>query len=147
MSLSTSALLAKLCLGLLLLSCSKKEVIYKKEQMFAMAPHEGPDKIEIVLARSINDAVPCTNYGEGCLSAHTLKTRGLGFIAVEFESAAQAEASAQKIYGYTTHNWLFDDVDGEPELERWVSKYFKVKSFNPKKQIKADAAKTPAQTE
>jgi hypothetical protein len=38
-------------------------------------------------------------------------------------------------------------VDGEPELERWVSKYFKVKSFNPKKQIKADAAKTPAQTE
>jgi hypothetical protein len=147
MSLSTSAILAKLCLSLLLFSCSKKEVIYTKEQMFAMAPHEGEDKIEIVLARTINDAVPCSNYGDGCLSAHTLRTRGLGFIAVEFENAAKAEAAAQKIYGYTTHNWLFDDVDGEPELELWVSKYFKVKSFNPKKQIKADAAEKPAQTD
>ncbi|MFP5457261.1 MAG: hypothetical protein ACLGG7_00885 [Bacteriovoracia bacterium] len=147
MSLSVITRVSKLCLLLVFFACSKKEVLYSKEQMFGLAPHEGTDRVEIVLARSINDAVPCSNYGEGCLSAHTLKTRGLGFIAVEFNSSAAAEASARRIYGYTYHNWLFDDVDGEPLLEDWVVTYFQAKSFNPKKKKATGSAETPAQSE
>ena len=130
-------LVAKTLISLVLFSqlfaCSKKEPIYTKEEMLAMTPMEGPDKVEIVLARDINDAVPCADYGDGCLSAHRLRTRGLGFIAVEFETPAQAESSAKKIYGYTARNWLLDDVDGEPTLERWAEQYLKAKPFNPQK--------------
>lgn len=147
MSLASISRVSKLCLLLVFVACTKKEVLYTKEQMFGLAPNEGTDKVEIVLARSINDAVPCSNYGEGCLSAHTLKTRGLGFIAVEFDGRATAEAAARRIHGYTFHNWLFDDVDGEPLLEDWVVTHFQAKSFNPKKQRAADSAETPARSE
>ncbi len=135
----------QILLSLLLLSCSKEEPTLTKEQMLDFTPKEGADKVEIVLARDINDAIPCSDYGEGCLSAHKLKTRGLGFIAVEFQTVAQAESAARKIYGWTVQNWLLDDVDGEPELERWAEKYFKVKSFNPSKQIKEGLKETPAE--
>ena len=136
--------LSILVVGLLVLACSKKEPIYTKEEMLALTPFEGPDKVELVLARDINDAVPCGDYGEGCVSAHRFRARGLGFIAVEFETTAQAENSAKKIYAYTARNWLFDDVDGEPELERWVSKYYEVKAFNP---TKAQKTATPPTAE
>ncbi|MBY0518199.1 MAG: hypothetical protein K2P81_14920 [Bacteriovoracaceae bacterium] len=127
------------CLGCLILlaSCAKKEPTYSKEDMLQMVPFEGPDKIEIVLAKTINDAIPCSDYGEGCVSAHRFKARGLNLIAVEFETPSHAEYAAKKIYGWTTRNWLLDDVDGEPELERWAVKYLNAKSFNPTKKEKA----------
>jgi hypothetical protein len=128
------------CLGcfIVLASCTKKEPTYSKEDMMGMVPFEGPDKVEIVLAKSINDAIPCSDYGEGCLSAHRFKTRDLNFIAVEFETTADAEYAAKKIYGWTVRNWLLDDVDGEPLLERWAVQYLNAKSFNPTKKEKAE---------
>ncbi len=82
-----------MCVFLLAMGCTKKEVLVSKEQMFSQAPKEGPDKVDIVLARDINDAVPCEDYGEGCLSAHRLKARELDFIAVEFSSQVLAQAA------------------------------------------------------
>jgi hypothetical protein len=140
----------QLFLFLLVLSvaCSKeKEPTYLKEELLALAPAEGADKIEVVLARDINDAVPCADYGDGCLSAHRFRTRGLGFIAVEFSTPAEAESAAKKIYGYTARNWLLDDIDGEPTLERWAVEHLKAKSFNPVKKKAADSAETPAESE
>mgnify|MGYP001627373528 CR=1 FL=1 len=131
MSLTYSAMIVMLALGS---ACSKKPVVYSKEQMWAFSPKEGRDRIEIVLARDINDAIPCSDYGPGCLSAHRLKTRDLEFIAVEFATPDEAENSAKKIYAFTVQNWLFDDVDGEPQLEDWLRTYYRPKSFNPKKQ-------------
>lgn len=128
-------------------SCTKdKEPTYLKEELVNLAPAEGTDKIETVLARDINDAVPCADYGEGCLSAHRFRTRGLNFIAVEFETPTQAERAAKKIYGWTARNWLLDDVDGEPLLERWATEYLKAKSFNPQKKTKVDSAETPVES-
>ncbi len=128
-------------------SCTKeKEPTYLKEELVNLAPAEGTDKIETVLARDINDAVPCADYGEGCLSAHRFRTRGLNFIAVEFETPTQAERAAKKIYGWTARNWLLDDVDGEPLLERWASEHLKAKSFNPQKKTKVDSAETPVES-
>jgi len=128
-------------------SCSKeKEPTYLKEELVNLAPAEGDDKVQTVLARDINDAVPCADYGEGCISAHRFRTRGLNFIAVEFETPTQAERSAKKIYAWTARNWLLDDVDGEPLLERWATEYLKAKSFNPQKKTRVDSAETPAES-
>jgi hypothetical protein len=113
--------------------CTKKEVLVSKEAMFGMAPKEGPDKVNIVLARDINDAIPCSDYGEGCLSAHRLKTRDLDFIAIEFSSRESARAASRKVRGWTYENWLFDDVEGEPELVRWLQRYFTAHRYAPEK--------------
>ena len=131
---------------LMAVGCSKeKEPIYLKEELLGMAPTEGPDKVDVVLARDINDAVPCADYGDGCLGAHRFRTRDLNFIAVEFETPGQAENAAKKIYAWTARNWLLDDVDGEPLLERWAAEHLKAKSFNPQKKTRADSAGTPAE--
>lgn len=123
------SLLASFAVG-----CSKeKEPTYLKEELLALAPAEGIDKVDVVLARDINDAVPCGDYGDGCLSAHRFRTRDLNFIAVEFETPGQAENAAKKIYAWTARNWLLDDVDGEPLLERWAAEHLKAKSHNPQK--------------
>ena len=140
-------LLVKL-LGVLLLlaaGCSQdKEPTYSKDELLAMAPAEGADKVDVVLARDINDAIPCADYGDGCLAAHRFRTRDLSFIAIEFETPTQAESAAKKIYGWTVRNWLLDDVDGEPRLERWAQQYLQAKSFNPVKKKAAESSGTPA---
>jgi hypothetical protein len=136
MSLLKHILALSLLAGLTV-SCSKeKEPTYLKEELLALAPAEGADKVDVVLARDINDAVPCADYGDGCLSAHRFRTRDLNFIAVEFETPGQAENAAKKIYAWTARNWLLDDVDGEPLLERWASEHLKATSHNPQKKNK-----------
>ena len=138
-----SILLGKLLLmlSLSLAGCSKeKEPTYLKEELVGLAPISGPDKIDIILARNINDTIPCADYGEGCLSAHRFRTRNLNFLAIEFETPGQAELAAKKIYGWTARNWLLDDVDGEPQLERWAEQYLSAKSFNPVKRKAQESA-------
>lgn len=139
-----TAFLAKfLCVSLMIVGCTKSEPIYTKEQMLELVPKEGADRVEIVLAKDINDAVPCSNYGEGCLSAHRLRTHDLDFIAVEFQTTPEARAAAKRVRGWTTLNWLFDDVEGEPELMRWAERVFKAERFEP---VKGRAADSPGKS-
>lgn len=42
-------------------------------------------------------------------------------IALEYESESQAKEVARKYKAYYTGNWIFDDVTGEPMLEKFVS--------------------------
>lgn len=133
------------CLLLVLgTSCSKKEAIYTKEDMLALAPKEGAERLEILLARNLNDVIPCSDYGDGCLSVHRLRAKNLDFIAVEFTSSELAKAAAQRIRGWTSHNWLFDDVEKEPVLMRWLEQHYKAERFRPL-ETATDSAKTPAE--
>ena len=111
-----------------------------------MGPNEGPDKIEIILARNINDVIPCSNYGDGCLSVHRLRAQNLDFLAIEFTHPDLAKKAAQKIHGWTVQNWLFDDVEGEPVLQRWLQKYYKGERFKPLETTK-NSVKKSAQNE
>lgn len=144
--LKRSIILAKvLCILFVAVSCTKKEVIYSKEDMIGMVPKEGPEKMEILLARNLNDVIPCSDYGAGCLSAHRLRVKNLDFIAIEFNDGEQAMLAAQRIRGWTVSNWLFDDVEGEPVLERWLVEHYKAKRFI-SSQTATDSVKKPAES-
>lgn len=83
--------------------------------------------ITFVLPKSISEGVTCVEYGEGCLSGHTVMVKNLEMIAVEFSSEEQAKNAAIKFRGYYARNWLFDDVSGEPVLEKFVSEKLQAK--------------------
>lgn len=81
---------------------------------------EGDPSVTVILPRSITEGVQCTDYTEGCISAHIVKIKNLEMIAVEFNSEKEAVLAAKKFRGYYIRNWLLDDVTGEPVLEKFV---------------------------
>jgi hypothetical protein len=114
-------------LGLSILNAScTKEVRYSKEELYRMA-RAADSSITFVLPKSISEGVTCVEYGEGCLSGHTVMVKNLEMIAVEFSSEEQAKNAAIKFRGYYARNWLFDDVSGEPVLEKFVSEKLQAK--------------------
>jgi hypothetical protein len=111
---------------LFLLSSCNKELKFSKENLLSMALKEDPT-VAYILPKSINEGVTCAEYGDGCISAHIVNVKGLEMIAVEFMTEANAKLAAQKLRGFYSRNWLFDDVTGEPSLERFVVKALEAK--------------------
>ena len=105
------------------LSCNKEEV-YSKEALLKLAQAADPS-VTLILPRSMTDGVHCTDYPEGCLSAHIVRVKQLDLIAVEFFSQKDAIYAAKKVRGYYLRNWLLDDVKGEPLLEKFVTEKLK----------------------
>lgn len=105
-------------------SCQQKEKTYSKEEIWEMAVKEDPN-IKIIVATKDEPAPQCEDYGEGCIFGLTVEVQGLRAILVYFQSEKDALIAAQKIDAYYFHNWLFDDVKGEPVLENFVKKVFK----------------------
>lgn len=110
--------LIALFLSILSASCTK-ELKYSKEQLLSIALKADPS-VSFILPKNISEGVTCADYTENCLSAHTVRVKGLTLIAVEFLNEASARRAAMKYRGYYSRNWLFDDVTGEPVLERFV---------------------------
>ncbi len=124
----------RLCFLLVLVSCSKKlPVTYTKEELLDMCRAADPG-CTLVLPRNLDEGVHCDDYSEGCHSGHLVKAKDLPFIAVEFFTPEDAYRSAQKIHGYYIRNWVFDDVKGEPQLERFVKETFKASRYDEKVQ-------------
>ena len=108
-----------------LVSCTK-EVKYTKEELYAKAVAAEPT-VTFVLPKGISEGITCSSYTEGCLSAHTVSVRQIEMIAVEFMTEEQAKFAAKKVRGYYVRNWLFDDVSGEPVLEKFVTESLEAK--------------------
>lgn len=108
-----------LLLSILSAACTK-EVKYSKEDLLSKALKADPT-ISFTLPKSITEGVSCTDYPTGCLSAHVVRVKNLDMIAVEFMSEGEAKLAAKKVRGYYSRNWLFDDVTGEPILEKFVT--------------------------
>ena len=117
--------LTLLALSILSASCTK-ELKYTKEQLLFKALKADPS-VSIVLPKSMTEGVSCSDYSEGCLSAHIVKVKGLEFIGVEFMTEADAIFAAKKFRGYYTRNWLWDDVTGEPVLEKFLTEHLEAK--------------------
>jgi len=103
-------------------SCQKNEKI-DRFKFFQIAKDQDPE-IEQLLPKDMASGINCQNYGEGCLGGFTAKVKGLDFIYLEFDSETLAKKEAKRINGYYRGNWVFDDVTGEPVLERFVKNVY-----------------------
>jgi hypothetical protein len=110
---------------ILFASCTK-ELKYTKEDLFFKA-NKADSTTTFVLPKSMTEGVSCRDYSEGCLSAHIVQVQKLDFIAVEFMTTAQSKFAAKKVRGYYVRNWVFDDVSGEPLLEKFVEQSLEAK--------------------
>jgi hypothetical protein len=117
--------LIALFLSILSASCTK-EVGYTKESMIKLA-QVGDPSASLILPKTMNDGVSCSDYSAGCMSAHIVRVKKLDFIMVEFKTKDQAIYAAKKFRGYYSNNWMLDDVTGEPLLENFVIKYLEAK--------------------
>lgn len=107
----------------ILAGCSKSEPNLEREQILAMA-RKGDPKLEIVLPKTISEAVvDCNHYEPKCQNGYKVIVMGLEMIGLYYLSQDDAKTAAKKIKGYRTRNWVFDDVTGEPILERFVKKH------------------------
>lgn len=112
-------------LSILSASCTK-EVRYSKEELYAKAV-AADATTSFVIPKSISQGASCSDYTEGCLSAHIVKVQNLEMIAVEFMTEKDAIYGAKKFRGYYLRNWLLDDVAGEPVLEKFVTEKLEAK--------------------
>lgn len=106
----------------LIFACSKKiePLKYTKEELLSIAL-KADSSVSFKLPKNMNEGIQCSDYPEGCLSGHMVAVKRLDFIAVEFATEEQARFAARKYRGFYVRNWFFDDVNGEPILEKFVT--------------------------
>jgi len=112
-------------LFLILLSCTDdRPHNYSKEEIFMMA-REGDPEVEVIVPKSISESlVNCTDYKPACRYGFRVKIKRIQMVAIYYENQDNALKAATRIRGYVARNWVFDEVKGEPILERFVKKYF-----------------------
>lgn len=103
----------------LLVACSKPQK-WSKEKLLSMGLKKDAS-VSLVLPSKMTEGITCAEYGEGCVGAHIVSVQNIEMIAIEFVDEPAAMAAAKKFRGYYSRNWLFDDVTGEPILERFVT--------------------------
>ncbi len=109
-------------LSILSASCTK-EVRYTKDALLALAQEADPT-VKVIIPKG-DEIIRCTEYPEGCQNVFIVNVKGMEILAVEFLSQEQAIYAAKKVRGYYLHNWLLDDVAGEPILEKFVENELK----------------------
>ncbi len=110
--------------SLLFFSCSKSDEKTRLEKPTLEDSFKQIDSTyKLILPKSIEEgAVSCVSYPEGCVSAHVFQLQKLDFIALEYDTHANALRVGKIINGYVKENWVFDDVTGEPVLEKILKK-------------------------
>jgi len=120
--------LKSLLLLVLLIGCSKP-LLWTKEQLYVKG-FKKDASLKFVLPSKMNEGVTCAEYGDGCVGAHIVSVRNLEMIAVEFLDEKSAVSASKRLRGYHSRNWLFDDVTGEPLLEKFVVDALEAKKFS-----------------
>lgn len=110
---------------LILSSCNDRPENWSKNKMLDMAMKADPNFTVIVPESISKSLVNCIDYTPSCLFGYKVATKKLAFIALLYKDQKKAYKAARRIDGYVSRNWAFDDVKGEPVLERFVQKVFK----------------------
>jgi len=143
-----------LLIPLFLFSCKEKPITYDKITVFKMARKWQEEewrkagwkdsqfekalkkdrRFELLMGKSLGEN-PCAIYGlnTGCIGGVRAKVRKVVILAVHFKTPDQAKKVAEAIDGWYIHNWVFDDVTGEPVLEDFVKAAYNAKKANPEK--------------
>lgn len=103
------------------ISCNSAETKpnYSKGEMFQMVSGIDPN-MEIIIGSIDKASVSCHHYKYPCRIGYLVKIKGLELKALYYEDQSIALKSAKRIKGLIVRNWVFDDVRGEPILERIV---------------------------
>lgn len=121
-------LISILLFSFLLASCSCEETEkpnYTKKEMMGWA-YEADPNMKIELSTSLASAlVDCRTYTPRCRIGYRVVLKGLKFNALYYEKQVPALEAAKRLRAYYARNWVFEEVKGEPILERIVIKYFK----------------------
>lgn len=110
-------------LGLIILatscSCSEEKPNFNKEEILEMLREGAPD-LEVILPPSINEPlVHCHEFLPPCKNGYKVKIKNMEVTGLYYEDQKKAYKSAKAIRGYHLRNWAFDQVAGEPILERF----------------------------
>ena len=94
--------------------------------MFRMAKIADPNmKIEIGTMQKAS--VTCGDYKIPCKIGYLVKIKNMDIKVLYYLNQDRALKSAKRIRGYVSRNWVFDDVRGEPILERIIMKHMDAK--------------------
>ncbi len=115
-------------------SCSDedKEPLYSKIDIMVKVIKADPNARE-VLPDTMDQGIHCSDYGPGCVRGYTAQVVGYKMIFVEFKTVKQARNEALRVNQFFSRNWLFDDVRGEPPLEKFFKQVFEAKNPSEKK--------------
>lgn len=113
---------------LLLTSCfSDEPPNYSNKEFRAMAT-KGDPYSRIILPKSINEAViNCNEYTPACRYGLRVVVKNIEMVALYYDDQKNALKAAKRIKGYISRNWVLDEVNGEPVLERFCVEYLKAK--------------------
>ena len=115
-------------LFIILASCSNEGTV--SWPTLRSRAQKGEPSFSIVLAEKIGGGPKCIgetpslSYSEGCQKVIRVKVKDIDFLFVGFENAEQAKKEAQRLNQVNYHNWVIDEVRGEPPLEAFVEKTF-----------------------
>jgi hypothetical protein len=95
--------------------------------------------VELVVTTKEEDRVKCGDYSAQCQNAFRLRVGLVKMILLQFTDTQTAHDEAIKLNQYHYRNWVFDEVRGEPYLEKLLQKAFgeqlnAVNSSPPKKE-------------
>lgn len=94
--------------------------------MLEMARIADPN-MQIEIGTIEKAAVTCGEYKIPCKTGYLVKLKKMEIKALYYEDQDSAMKSAKRLRAYIARNWVFDDVRGEPILERLVIKHMHAK--------------------
>lgn len=86
--------------------------------------------MEIKIGTIDKALVSCGEYKFPCKIGYLVVIKNLELKALYYESQDEAVESARFLKSYRARNWVFDDVVGEPILERFIVRHLKAKKQN-----------------
>lgn len=107
-------------------SCSEELPNYSKEEMLGFAREADPN-MKIKIGDLSKTLVDCKDYIPRCRTGFRVVLKGIKFNALLYNDQKTALIAAKRIRGFIARNWVFDEVRGEPVLERMVTKFLKGK--------------------
>ncbi len=118
-------MLKYICLFFLILSCNEKmKPNFSKDQMLSMA-RKGDPTMTIKVGSIDKALVDCHDYKFKCRIGFLVVIKGLEMKALYYESQKDSIQSSKRLKAYRARNWVFEDVAGEPILERFVVEHLK----------------------
>jgi hypothetical protein len=123
----------KIALSLMLIflfsscSCSSEKPNLDQMQLLEMV-REIESDVELMVPPSLDKPlVNCYKFLPPCKLGYKVKIKGLEVTALYYEDKSKAKESATSIRGYQFRNWAFDQVRGEPILERFFENKIEAK--------------------